>query len=239
MSVEQIHIMKDLFRYLEVPFDAPAISLDELIAFSSDHLGRLVQNNPGAQFNARITATTTALTALSTCTTDNIAKLGLRKACKEGKNAFRQALPVNITKLHAAVVAKYGPESMQVTECFPQGRTIFSTCTDDTVSQHLTALYNWLNAHVPDLGPSPVGDAAGLLSTWTALYAASESSSAAKAGTEEARRVARQNLQLQLFLNLLAIAAVHARDAEKINLYMQQSLLENPAEAPEEEENVA
>jgi hypothetical protein len=231
--------MKDLFRYLEVPFDTPAISLAELIAFSSDHLQRLVLNNPGAQFNTRITATTTALTALSASTTDDISKMGLRKACKLGKNAFREALPGNITKLHAAVVAQYGADSMQVQDGFPFGRSIFSTCTDDLVSQHLQALSNWLGAHAADLGPGPGNDAAGLLSTWTALYAASESSTAAKAGSEEARRIARSNLQLELFKNLLAIAAVHARDPEKISIYMQQSLLEDHPQEPEADEAAA
>ncbi len=232
--------MKDLFRYLEVPFDDDAISIAELIGFSSDHLQRLVLINPGAQFNARITATTTALTALGVCTTDNISKLGLRKACKQGKNAFREALPGNIAKLHGAVVAKYGLESMQVTDCFPQGRSVFGTCTDDLVEPHLQALSTWLTAHQADLGPQPAGDAGGLLSTWTALYAASESSTAAKAGTEEARRNARLNLQLELFKNLLAIAAVYARQPEKISLFMQQSLLEDhPQQPPEDQQNAA
>lgn len=232
--------MKDLFRYLEVPFDDDSISIAELISFSSDHLQRLVLHNPGAQFNTRITATTTALTALGTCTTDNISKLGLRKACKQGKNAFREALPGHIAKLYAAVVAKYGAESPQVTNCFPQGRTIFSTCTDDLMSPHLQALSNWLSAHQPDLGPQPANDAGGLLSTWTALYAASESSTAAKASTEEARRAARANLQLELFKNLLAIAAVYARQPEQISLFMQQSLLEDhPPQAEDGQQNAA
>ena len=48
-----------LNRFLEVPFDHRQISMDELIAFTTDHLQRMVANNPGALFNARITATTT------------------------------------------------------------------------------------------------------------------------------------------------------------------------------------
>jgi hypothetical protein len=231
--------MKDLFRYLEVPFDAPAISLARLVAFTTDHLPKLVLHNPGAQFNQRVTATTVALAAIQACHTDDITKLGARKACKLGKNAFRQALPGNITRLHAAVVAKYGPDAAQVVDCFPNGRGIFGDCPDDMVSGHLTALTNWLSAHQPDLGPNPAGDAGGLLSTWTALYAASESSTAAKASTEESRRNARLNLQLELFKNLLAIAAVYARQPEKLSLFMQQSLLEDHPRTTEEKKKDA
>ena len=49
-----------LNRFLSNPFDDPEISLDELLAFSTDHLQRLIANNPGGIYTARITATTNA-----------------------------------------------------------------------------------------------------------------------------------------------------------------------------------
>ena len=219
--------MRDLHRYVENPFDDDGISLDELIAFSTDHLQRLIANNPGALFNARITATTTALAAVEGSTTDDQTKLGLRKARKDAKGAFRKALPEKVAMLHAAVVAKFGPSAPEVTECFPQGRTVFTSCTDDHVENHLQALINGLTAHQAQLGAPVVADAGGLLSTWMSIYGASESSSGAKTTTEAGKKTTRLNLQLELFKNLLTIALNFARQPEKLDLYMRQSLLED------------
>ena len=85
--------MRDLHHYLENPFDDDGISVDELSAFTTDHLQRLVANNPGALYNTRITATTTAWTVVANCTSGDQTKLGLRKARKMVKDTFRRTLP--------------------------------------------------------------------------------------------------------------------------------------------------
>ena len=119
-------------------------------------------------------------------------------------------------------------------ECFPQGRKVFSSCTDDHVENHLQTLLNGLTAHQGDLGAAVVADAGGLLSTWTAIHAASESSTGAKTTTQDQKRVARLGLQLELFKNLLTIALNFPRQPEKLPLFMQQSLLEDHPVLPPE-----
>lgn len=53
--------------------------------------------------------------------------------------------------------------------------------------------------------------------------------------SQEGKRLARENLQLMLFLNLLKLGEMFPRAPEQLNLYMQQSLLEDhPAEEEEE-----
>ena len=150
--------MINLSRFLEAPFDDEGISLDELISFSTDHLQRMISNNPGALFNARITATNTALGVVESCTTSDQTKLGLRKSAKLSKNLFRDALPNNIARLHAAVVYKYGPDAPQLLECFQQGRAVFGSCTDDHVENHLQTLLNGSTAHQADLGAPVVAE---------------------------------------------------------------------------------
>ncbi len=227
--------MITLNRFLSNPFDDAKISLSELLSFSTDHLQRLIANNPGALYNARITATTTALAVVQNCTTDDQVKLGVRKARKLVKDSFRDSLPGKLEKIAAVVVAKFGGGSGEFNECFPQGRTVFGKCPDDQVSNHLTALHTALLVHQPNLGAQVVADAAGLLSVWTAVYAASESSSGAKTTTEAGKRTAREGLQLQLFLNLLELAKNNARQPEKLDLYMRQALLEDrPTATPED-----
>src|SRR5438093_3732398 len=53
--------MLDLHRFLTNPFDDPQISLGELLSFSSDHLARMIANNPGGILTARITPTTSEI----------------------------------------------------------------------------------------------------------------------------------------------------------------------------------
>ncbi len=223
--------MITLSRFLINPFDDAEISLDELLSFATDHLQRLIANNPGALFNALITATTPLLTVLMNCTSDDQVKLGIRKARKLAKDAFRKGLVGKVEMLAAAVVAKFGKQGAEYMECFPQGRTVYKDSTDDHLEGHLTQLHTALAAHAAALGPQAAADAAGLLSTWTVVYAASESSTGSKTTTEAGKQQARENLQLRLFLNLLEIARLNARHPEALDLYMRQSLLENPTPA--------
>ena len=46
-----------LNRFLSNPFDDSDISLDELLAFPTDHLPRVIANNTGVLYTARIPAT--------------------------------------------------------------------------------------------------------------------------------------------------------------------------------------
>ncbi len=228
--------MIDLSRFLDNPFDDRDISLAELLSFSTDHLQRLIANNPGALYNTRITATTTALNVVSQCVTDDTLKLGLRKGRVLAKRAFRTALPQNIEDIYFVVGAKFRSGTPEMLDIFPEGRTIFTQITDDLLENKLTTLHTALSAKVAALGSDVVDNAAGLLSTWITLHAASESATGAKTATQEGKAAARSGLQLQLFLNLLEIAKNNARQSEKLPLYMQQHFLEDPA-SPEEPED--
>ena len=98
----------------------------------------------------------------------------------------------------------------------------------------MRTLATGLMAHSAELGPEPANNVGGLLSTWLAIYSASESSTGAKTTTQAGKAQARLNLQLELFFNLLEIAKNSPRQPEKLDLYMQQTLLEDhPAEEPE------
>jgi len=101
---------------------------------------------------------------------------------------------------------------------------------------HLQTLLTVVTAHAADLVPAIVTLATTLKADWVAIHSASESSTGAKTTTEEGKRLARENLQLILFLNLLKLAEMFPRQPDKLSLYMQQHLLEIPASAAGEEE---
>ena len=224
--------MRTLSRFLENPFDDDKISLAELLSFSTDHLQRMIANNAGGELAGRITATTSALDLVANCATDDETKLALRKARKQAKDAFRAGLADKVAKIAGAVTAKYGQDSPEMTECFPLGRTVFSSSTDDQLKNHLQTLLNGVTAHAADLGAPLEAEAAALLAGWMAAYSASEAATGAKTTTQEGKKLARENLQLMLMLNLLKVAEMFARQPEKLALYMQQSLLEDHPQQP-------
>ncbi|MFN7140644.1 MAG: hypothetical protein ACK4UN_15010, partial [Limisphaerales bacterium] len=210
------------------PFDDRQISMDELLAFTTDHLQRLTSDNGQGTWTARITATSTALTQLLNLVSSDLNKLGVRKARKMLKDSFRANLSQAIAKIHAAVVAKFGPKSAQVLVCFPEGRKAFSACTDDQLANLLQTLFAGIETYESQLGGMWLDDTQALVDGWNLVYTASEAATGSKVVSAEAKRAGRDALQRELFKNLLTIALQFPEQEDKVSLYMQQSLLEDP-----------
>lgn len=228
--------MRNLSRFLDNPFDDLRISLARLIAFATDNIQRMIANNGGGDFSARITASTSALSVVTNCFTDDQTKLGIRKARKDAKDDMRVSIRETVAKLIGAVTAEFGPDSATVVECVPQGRSIFSTCPDDQISQHLQVLINGITVQQALLGAPLVTKATALKTAWDTVYAASEAASGAKTATEEEKQAAREALQSALYLNLVKLMELFPRQPEKMALYMTQALLQAPGSGEEEEE---
>jgi hypothetical protein len=225
--------MRTLASFLENPFDDPNISMAELLAFTTDHLHRMIANNAGGEFTTRIAATTSSLTLVEDCVTDDQGRLGVRKARKLAKDAFREQIPTEVKRIEAGFIAAFGADSPTLLEALPQGRSIFQSCRDDQVETHLQTLLNAATTHQASLAPATVTQATNLKNNWVTIYQASETSTGTRSTTQEGKKLARENLQLMLFLNLLKLAEMFPRQPEKLGLYMKQHLLENPSSSEE------
>lgn len=228
--------MRNLSSYHNVPFDDPRIALARLIAFATDNLQRMIANNQGGEFSARITALTSALSLINECFSDDQSQLGVRKASKMNKEAMRESIPQTVARIIGTVTGEFGPSSAEVTQIVPAGRTIFTSCTDDQVSSHLQTLIDGVTAHQAVLGAALVTKATTLKTAWDTVYAASEAASGTKTATQQEKDAARLNLQLMLYYNLIKLMELFPRQPEKNALYMTQSLLEVPGSDEEEEE---
>ena len=220
--------MIDLRKIFINPFKDRDISFSELLKYSARHLSRMVANNPGALLNTRITATTTALAGVESGVTDTATKDALRKGKTQVKESFREALPENIRKIHGAVVAAFGDPSPELTDCFPEGRNVFNKCRDEELNNKLGQLLACITPKAAQVGATAVSNTAGLLSTWTSIYAAQDVAMAQRTSTAESRDTAKANLQLQLFLNVLALAAAFPDQPDKCDVYCPQQYLHNP-----------
>lgn len=223
--------MKNLANSLNVPFDDRQISEPELLAFSTDNIQRMNANSPVA-LAARIAATTAALGIVAQCSSDDMVRLGARKAAKDVKDTFRGNLKDQINTIYVKVLAQYGMDAPQLVEVFPKGRTIYQSVTDDKLQVELNALVAALTVKVAVLGAPLIAVATGLKDNWMLVYAASESTSGQKTTTEAGKHTARLNLQLELYFNLIELMKMFPRQPEKLALYMTQSLLEDHPAAP-------
>jgi len=223
--------MRDFHIWFTNPFDDPHISMAGLLAFSSDHFQRLTAN-PLPGLAARANATQTALGGVSAAFTDDECTLGLRKARKQAKKNYRTWLIPRVGAVALQVQAKFGEGGAEFVECFPHGRTVFTTCTDDEVANNLDVLIAGVTAHTPPLDAQVLTDATAIKTGWSAVYTPSESATGAKTTTIAAKNTARAALQLELFKNLLALAQLFPRQPEQLDLYMQQSLLEPHTQSP-------
>lgn len=219
--------MTDLVRYFKNPFSAIGISIDELVDYANEHLQRMVANNPGALLNTRINATTVALQAFDTTLTTEETKLAIQKGATLAKDTFREALPANIARVHAAVVAAFGLNSQILMECFPHGREVFGDCNDSALENHLQQLLACLLPHVAQVGQMHIDNVSGLLSTWTGLFAAASTARSFNQGSAAARRDASAALRLELFKNLLTLALNFPNEEDKAALCCPQHLLED------------
>ncbi len=209
-------------------FDDPKISIAKLISFTTDHLERLTARNSDGRFTDRINATSAALSTLAATYTEDFTMLGFRKAQKKIKRRFRKNLPSAVAKIVASIVGRYGEGAPEVQEAIPQGRTVFRRIKDSIVESHLETLVEAIEVHRDELGPALLDEATQLKDQWAAIHAASEMADGKKSATEEQRRIARYQLQSELFITLLELAKRYQRQPEKAALFMQPHLLGFP-----------
>ncbi len=217
--------MKDLHSYLANPFGKPSYGLGKLLAFTTHHLEGVRKNNAGGIYDGRIAATSAALQAVDNAFADDENKLGHRKGSKLAKRTFRKSLPAGIGKIYVALAAKFGERVPVLKEFFGSGRSKFIKCRDEMLDEELSVLVDALTAHQAELGPDLLSAAQDLQTCWRAILADSESSTGAKNAAIHAKKTARAALEMELFRNLLALAQQFAGEPEKLDVFMQQSLL--------------
>lgn len=227
--------MIDIQRIFQNYFATPEISDSELKDFAKANLQAMETNNPANAFTERITATRTAYKAFDTGTSTHLTILGQQKARTLDKNIFLKTLPKAIGKIYNAVAVVYGEDSPEMTECFPEGRGIFTRCKHDDKHGKLQTLINGLSTKVPPLSQTVLDSANALQADWMGIYQAQGTAKGMLRGASDASGALRTALELELCKNVLTIALHFVADSSKATLYFPQSLLRNRSTASSEE----
>lgn len=220
--------IRDLKPFFMSPFNTRDLSLNDTLALSTDHMERLEQENELGEFDwsPQVGALSAALQTLESAIDDDLVKAGLRKARKRAKDFFRETtIRKQVEKIEAVAILKFDDSSdPRILELFPQGRSIFASCPDDSLRQHLSALKTAATNQETTLGPEATAMATSLLDSWNTIYEASEASTAQKAMTEEQRRQARQGVYDVLFDNLLDAAKRYPNQPDVLGRFFQPTL---------------
>lgn len=221
--------MKSLTRYLDNPFANDDLALDDLLAFTTDHLGRLRSRNADGQNDALVGPLESALAGLTAAMGQDGTRLGQRKARKHVKRHFRrEVLPPGLKRVEGGIVAYLEGAAEVLKKAFPHGRRLFHRCADDLLRAHLATVRAVVLEHAAELPPAVPELVQDLVTQWQAVYAGSESSSGVKSAAEEALRQARAAVARVLFENLLRLGLRHPGRPERLAEYMQESLLRPP-----------
>jgi hypothetical protein len=152
------------------------------------------------------------------------------------KEQAKWPLPPGEAYFNSGLISAYADSATVLLEALPKGRTIFRTCRDDELAIHISTLHTAVTAHAADLAPAIVTLANSLKTQWTSIVAACAETTGAKTTTQEGKKLARQDLQLMLFLNLNKLGQMFPRQPEKLHLYMQEHLLrDRPSGSGDEE----
>ena len=217
--------MIDFLKITIIPLSDSLIGVHTLLTYNTANVAAMMTNNPDNLFTERIAATMAAANALEDGISSELDKGALQIMRTQLKEAFRATLPDQIGRLYAAVGAKYGLKSAELTRVFPQGRSIFTQCKQESLNNYLEQLAAGIAAYAQALGADVVTQANNLVTTWDSLYQESSQSKRAKKGVAVSRQALRAALEVELWKNVLWVAYNFPGDEAKMKLYCPQELL--------------
>lgn len=223
-----------LLRFFKNPFYSARLSMSELRKYGAAQLAALIADTP-AGMSAVVADLTACLAGFDATFPEVIGAGGALAEASNNKKLFRKALTAKIAKIANGIGAAYGDPSSELEGAFPQGRSIFQRCEDVDLLGHLTALKNWFTpARVTAVGAAHQTSINGLVTQWTAIWAAlgtAKGELSSDRGTRDEAKLAYQDCLFRVLLNL---ALKFPNDEAKFAQYVPEHLLEDatPATPP-------
>ena len=213
-------------------FDDKEISRNELTSFSEDLLSNLTANNPDEQFDPLIAALDPAPEAMGGARTTRASAESIKEARTRATEQLFRTIRETVSRREGRVKDAFGKKSPEYQAFFPQGLNAWSDMTSPQVEPMLGVLINAATAHLPAL----VAEFTGLRDQWVAIRGSQVAQKGTAGSGQLAENAARTALGVVLQRTVLTVAAAFIGQPEMADIYFNQSLLEDPASAEEEEE---
>ena len=221
--------MKNILSLFRNLFKSKEISRNEILAYAARQLSAMIESDPDGVLADRVTETTSALNDMETTTQDEGSLVALQKVRTQAKKSFRSALPAQMARFHGLIVSQYGAGSLEETEFFPKGRSIFRDVRDEQLDVELKTVADAFQRHAADLPAAQVSAAAGLVTTWNSLLGTQTTAKTSRELGTGSIDTARAALERALQRNLHWIGYHFGEDLAKCEFYCPQYLLENRA----------
>lgn len=229
--------MLDLNRFYVNPFDDPQISDHELRTFTEDHIAKVQAVNTEGEFDGMLTDTGGAFSEYFGNVSSEDIKLALQKSSTTTMNSrWKDFVNYMVDRGEARIADRAGRGSAIYIEFFPVGKTEYHDARIADAHVLAARVKSSADSHAAELGEDFQSTIGVLVDGFTNARNAQVNLKGSKTAAAEDRRVTKSALALQLFDNLLVLARRHKGDPDKAALYFNQSLLEDPNRATEEEE---
>ncbi len=215
--------LQDLFT--DLFDDKERITDERLISYGLDHLTRIISNNPGAAFNAIRADTETALNAFGIAVEAEGGNIGDRKGYTIVKALARINFNDFISRKEGLVKSTFGSPSLQYSQFFPNGLTVFYRASDTSYIGLVNNIVARATQYEVDLGLTFKTDAIALADAYINAEDSQTIEKSEVAGSKEEVQEKRADLTRQFTINALTIALQFPLDETKVHVYFDTSLL--------------
>ncbi len=217
--------MIDLTVFFKSHFQSDKVSDKKLQKFIEDSIQRTSANNPGGIYDTLILNTTASYTSYFGALSDK----ATQKAILEGKTLSMESSLQNFksfaSRQEGLIRSKWGKDSPEYQEFYPQGITEYTHATLATVEVIMQRYKNAATAHSADLGAAFVTEVGDII---TAFMGARESQLNLKGLVENAIAKTdsnRNGIETQIMKNVLIIASNNIGNTEAVKTYFDQSII--------------
>jgi hypothetical protein len=218
-------VMRNLETFFENPFDDDKISDERKNSFARDHINRTTDNNPGGRYTPMITATQTVYDGYF----GKIVETGGSTALRKSKTITVEEVSQQIKKLLSSkegVINDIWPRKSSVyTEFYPMGITEYWEATRDGILPLLDRFIDACGRHTGQLPTNFVDQFRELREAYDTARSEQQQKKGDVVDDKEAKVVARQALDSQLFQNLLQIAKDFAGNPSMLSAYFDQTII--------------
>lgn len=230
--------MIDLVKYFQIPFEDPEISFAEFLLFTEDAMARLKRQNeegPDAgAFTALVDATQPLFDAFNDAMSDHDDVTASREGGTMTKDQALEAFQLLVRRREGAIRSEFGKPSAQYEEFFPRGLREYSRATMSNAEVLMDRMVTKTTKYQALLGAAIVTEFTNARAAFMSARAAQLNQKGDVSGAADARWSTRAALERQTTVNLMTVAIKYLGQPEKVLLFYNQSILEEP-ESEEEE----
>jgi len=218
--------MKNIERYLELPFENIEVSKEKICYFFESHESSLSYwVDKGMPFSDLLAPTTLAVSNLRACIGEAKVSITQQKATTFTTDECRDMFVSFAKKNEAYIKFTFGKESAEYLEFYPQGLKPFNNITKKTINALMDQQLMSYKKYIPQLSQAKYDEILDIVT----MYKAAHTEQAEKKTETKDKQYSWDDylakMKDQAFINLLTIAKEFRGQPEKIKLFFDTSLI--------------